>query len=1025
MKRKMALLMAMVFSLMCCFSSFAFAEDDAVIAEEIVIEEATEEIAEEPAEETVEEPAEEVAEEIPAEEPVEEIPAEEPAEEIAEEALEEALEEEAPAEATLDSEDEEMTLNAVDSDVQAVADAITEEMLTSDHEPARAVTKNLDMSLSGDIVLPDGVTVTFESDNTDVIANDGAVIRAIGSDTDVKVFATVSKDGSEDVVKELNFKVLDLETALLFANNYYYPELVNTEAVIYNNSSIPDLKFDQNNASQCSAYLYPFDNGYGVTVKRLTGQGLCNFRNVMGVEDNTQTKLVHSQTINISDWGTAINRLDLSLYASTAAASELYLVEIFKNGNLTFKSTPGNFTARTVVKKLELNTDYVIDSVIDFENDVVNVYIDGELVCADLPIQSTLRAGVYSMTYYFFRQATNATFTIKDVTVTGEFDVSDPQVALDMIDESCFTYTNAGKITENFAFNVPANVTTLADLYDMDVTLTSSKPSSITIDGYNATVTKGEEKQEVTLTVTVETAEKSVSKSFSVMVHNLAATNMIEAEVPVITDNGGNKDISVDVYCDNVKEGETSAPVYLFAVRKEKESGKIDAVSVDSTILTIGESDTLTASLPDGGDDYDYVVYVWDSFEGQKCLINQPPAEPAEVEVTGTTSGTADLSWTKADDDRKAVSSYNIYRDGNFVGSTSSTNYTGENLDFGNTYTFGVTTVDDSGLESEYVAETVATTQDIPTITYVSAAPEDAPDALQHNSDNLQGQWMGQNTYLWTRPTVADGLMCHETTLYDRVNADESISKLHSFFHTKTPYSYIDGNTKNIVIEITYFDEKPASNTGTETISVSYQGGSQSTQFKNTGFWRTKTFNITNAKFTEAALNNAGKLYNVRFNSTTPGLKVYKTSVVKTEDFVQPAASIKMVEGALILRDILVYRQDGQTTYDEVNGEKCLKIESGNTLEMDAETIATGQRNVSVEITYFDEGEGNINLEYAGADGPATKVIEKENSGTWKTLVVNLDDAKFDGSLTSGFGRTIDLALYGEDDIKLKAVRVY
>ena len=1010
MKRKMALLMALVFTFVCMVP--------AVFAEETVTEEVVDVV-----EETVSE--------------TEEIPEETAEEEITEdEAATGADTEETPIVPENTQEDEiiveeeviedEMTLQAVDSAVQEVADAITEEMLTSNREPAHAVTKNLDMSLRGDIDLPEGVTVTFESDNTAVIANDGTVTRAIGSDTDVKVTATVSKAGSDDAVKELNFKVLDMETALLYANNYYYPDLVNTAAVAYNNSSISDLAFEQDNAGNVSAYLYSYDNGHGVAVKRLAGQGVCYFRNVLGVSDSSQTKLVHSHTINISDWGSeGTKRLDLQLYASNAAASELYAMEISSGGTIVLRSTPGNFSRTSISKRLELNTDYKIDTVVDFENDVFNIYINGELLGeGNFPIQASLLPGIHKMTYYFFRMAKDSTFVLKDATVTGSFDLSDPQVALDMVDESCFTYIDSGKITEDFSFIAPANVTTLAGLYDFDVTLTSSNPSSIAIDGYNAIVTKGEEKQNVTLTVTIGNAEKSVSKTFEVVVHNLAATNMIVAEAPVITDNGDNKDISVDVYCDNLKEGETEAPVYLFAVRKEKESGKIDAVAVDSTVLTIGASDTLTASLPDGGDAYDYVVYVWDSFEGQKSLINQPPAEPAEVEVTDTTAGTADLSWTKADDDRKAVSSYNIYRDGNLVGSTPFTNYTGENLDFGETYTFGVTAVDDSGLESEYVAETEATTKDVPTITYVSKDPVEAPNSTQVNTTNIECSWMGQNTYLWTAPTEADGLMCHETTMYDRVNDDESITKLHSFFHTKSPFTYIDGDTKNIVIEITYFDEKPASNTGAETISVAYQGGSASTQFQDTGFWRTKTFEITNAKFTEAALNNAGKLYNIRFNSTTVGLKVYKTTVARADEFVRPAASIKM-DGALILRDILVYREDGQTSYDEVNGEKCLKIESGNYLEMDAETIAANQRNVNVEITYLDEGEGSIILEYAGEEGPGMEIISRGNSGEWKTKVITLDDAKLDGSLTSSFGRTVDLKLFGDGDTKIKAVRVY
>ncbi len=1024
MKRRIALLMALVFAFICTVP-VAFAEE--TVVEEAITEE--------------EIPAEEPAEETPTEETIEEsteedIPEQEPAEEEIP-VIEDATEEKTEDEVILDKEkEEEMTLQAVTSDVQAVADAITAEMLTSGREPAHAVTKNLDMSLEGDITLPDGVTVEFSSSDTSVIGNDGTVVRAIGEDKTVTVTVTVSKDGSDDVTKELVFTVLNMETAVLYSNNYYYPDLVNTEFVGYDSGSnkiitaIPEFNYSSttDNTGHVSSHLYSYADGYGVNVKRLEGTGVCYLDSFTNVSASEQTKLIHSATINISDWGSQVKRLDIELFGTTTKVVSMGKVEINEaTGSITVVPTSGSSFERIYVsKRLSLNTDYKLDFVVDFENNKFEFFVNGEnyFEGIEFGILDAFEPAIQKANYYFFRTAAGATFTIKDTIVTGAFDLSDPQVALDMIDESCFTYTNSSKITEDFELVLPANVETLCELYDFDVTLTSSKTSAIAIDGYSATVTKDEEKQEVTLTVEVASADKSVTKTFDVKVHNLAAVNMIEAEVPVITDNGENKDISVDVCCENLIEGETSAPVYLFAVRKDKASGKIDAVAVDSCTLTIGASDTLTASLPDGGDAYDYKVYVWDSFESQTSLINQPPAEPTDLVVTGTTTGTADLEWTRADDDRKAVSSYNIYRDGNLVGSTTDTSYTGGQLDFGATYTYEVTTVDDSGLESEYKASVAATAATVPTITYVSGDPEGAPNATQVNSENIACSWAGNNTYLWTAPTEADGRMCHETTLYVRKNADGSTQDIHSFFHTKSPFTYIDGDTRDIVIEITYFDEKPAENTGTETISVAYQGGSVSTQFKDTGYWKTAVFEINNAKFTEAALTNYTEKYNIRFNSTTPGLKIYQTTVVNADEYVRPAASVRMTD-ALTLRDILIYREDGQIAYDVVNDVNCLKLESGNYLEMDVETIAASQREVSVEICYYDEGNENIFLEYAGESGSGMEIISREGSGEWKTALINLNDAMLDGSLSSNFGRTVDLKLFGDGDLHIKSVRVY
>ena len=506
--------------------------------------------------------------------------------------------------------------------------------------------------------------------------------------------------------------------------------------------------------------------------------------------------------------------------------------------------------------------------------------------------------------------------------------------------------------------------------------------------------------------------------------------NIIEAEAPVITDNGENKDISVTVSCSALADGAESAPVYLFAVRKDKENGKIDKVAVDSCTLGVGDSDTLTASLPNGGDDYEYMVYVWDSFENQRTVINQPPAEPTELEVTGTTVSTASLSWAVADDDRKAVSSYNIYRDGNYVGSSEDTSYTGGDLDFNDTYTYEVTAVDASGLESEYKASVEATTAEIPTITYVSKKPDEDPDATQTNSENIAQTWSGKGTFQWTAPDVKDGLGCHTTTFYVRQNANGTTTDLASFFYIKSSFDYIDDTTNEIVAEVTYFDEKPTG--AAETISLTYQKGSargtKTAAFKDTGYWRTVTFVIDDAEFTQAALTDNGKTYNARFKTNTQeALKVHQVAVVRADEYVKPAASIKMKEGALVLRDILVYRDDALVEYDAAGDEDCLLIVDGSYLEMDVETDDDSETevntNVNIEIAYYDEGEGDITLEYAGGTEP--KVISRTDSGEWKTALIKLDDATFDGSLSGVTGRELDLKISGNGDLHIKSVRVY
>ncbi len=95
-----------------------------------------------------------------------------------------------------------------DADVQAVYDALTSEMLVTDTEPDDAITKSLNLDLTGDITLPAGVSVAFSSSNTDAIADDGTVNRDVNEAKKVTLTATISKDGCESLTKEFSFTVL-------------------------------------------------------------------------------------------------------------------------------------------------------------------------------------------------------------------------------------------------------------------------------------------------------------------------------------------------------------------------------------------------------------------------------------------------------------------------------------------------------------------------------------------------------------------------------------------------------------------------------------------------------------------------------------------------------------------------------------------------------------------------------------------------------------------------------------------------
>ena len=80
---------------------------------------------------------------------------------------------------------------------------------------------------------------------------------------------------------------------------------------------------------------------------------------------------------------------------------------------------------------------------------------------------------------------------------------------------------------------------------------------------------------------------------------------------------------------------------------------------------------------------------------------------------------------------------------------------------------------------------------------------------------------------------------------------------------------------------------------------------------------------------------------------------------------------------------------------------------------VDKQEIPAEQSDITFEITYFDEGTGNINLQYNNtSNSQATaKVAARANSNTWKTAVVRLTDAKLSANINAN-----DIRLAGTAD---------
>ena len=90
-----------------------------------------------------------------------------------------------------------------------------------------------------------------------------------------------------------------------------------------------------------------------------------------------------------------------------------------------------------------------------------------------------------------------------------------------------------------------------------------------------------------------------------------------------------------------------------------------------------------------------------------------PPDPPTNLGVTAATESSISLSWTAAVDDR-AVTGYEVYRDGGLAGSTTVTAFTDEGLAADQTYAYTVRAFDAAGNISTDSNTLIATTESRP-----------------------------------------------------------------------------------------------------------------------------------------------------------------------------------------------------------------------------------------------------------------------------------------------------------------------
>lgn len=120
-----------------------------------------------------------------------------------------------------------------------------------------------------------------------------------------------------------------------------------------------------------------------------------------------------------------------------------------------------------------------------------------------------------------------------------------------------------------------------------------------------------------------------------------------------------------------------------------------------------------------GSTTYDYEVSAvnWEGLESPRSNLvsvktadDTPPTAPSGLAAQAVAHDRVDLTWVAASDAESGVASYNIYRDGSIVGSSTTTSFSDTGLTGSTQYSYQVTAVNGDGLEGPPTATVMVTT---------------------------------------------------------------------------------------------------------------------------------------------------------------------------------------------------------------------------------------------------------------------------------------------------------------------------
>ena len=282
----------------------------------------------------------------------------------------------------------------------------------------------------------------------------------------------------------------------------------------------------------------------------------------------------------------------------------------------------------------------------------------------------------------------------------------------------------------------------------------------------------------------------------------------------------------------------------------------------------------------------------------------------------------------------------------------------------------------------------------------------------------------------YTEPAEIGGRQCRKSTS-QTVDGKTKTGK----FYFACDAGYVDPTDHEIMFTVTYYDN------GTAPVYMEYNAMDGTVAKRvplanrtNTEEWVTASVTVHDAAFTHAA---ALSYCDFRIEGG-PDTYIYamraENKTVKSMNALQKSFCLlgETVSGS----GLHFYKEgtgDSAFSAGEKGGKACVTIESGKYLYFDVDDAflcGDAKHGVSIEITYFDEGAGDIMLQYNSNDPTYTgaraykKCLfgKKTDSRTWKTEKILLVDTSFQNAQDAPY--LSDFRIFASDGLSAAKVKV-